>query len=261
MDAAFAGAENLQLAATDAPNLAGLNSTAFMFANAASANPNISNWDTSQITDMSYMFAGATSFDRNIGSWDIASLQDATDMFLGVTLSTANYESLLIGWNAQGVQPNVTFNGGNSAFCSAAAYTAWDNLMASDGWTILDGGQDCPNCNLETVSGSIASVDTRHESCETLVIGPTYLAEDGAAVNLSSGELIGLMPEFFVESGAILDVKVCGQSLCEASEEPMPYGCHSCVDQICDIDPGCCGLVFDQACVDKVNSECGLTCE
>ena len=261
MERAFAGAWHLQITATDVPDFSATVNMSHMFNDAGSVNPDTSNWDTSSVSNTQYMFAGAMSFDRDLGSWDVSALKYAEGMFAGVTLSTANYESLLVGWNKQSVQPNVTFNGGNSTFCSAAAYTAWDNLMASDGWTILDGGQDCPNCKLETVSGTIASGPGTHESCEALVIGPTYLAEDGADINLSSGESILLLPEFLIEQGAVLDVNVCGQSLCEVSDKPMPWGCHSCVDQICEFDSSCCGLAFDQACVDYVNSVCGLTCE
>ena len=114
-----------------------------MFYGASSANPDSSGWDTSAVADMAYMFGYASSFDRDIGSWNVASLEDATAMFNGVTLSTANYESLLIGWNAQQLWPGVVFDGGNSNYCSAEAATARANMIASDGWTITDGGQPC----------------------------------------------------------------------------------------------------------------------
>ena len=35
-------------------------------------------------------------------------------MFTGVKLSTPNYDALLIGWDSQILQSNVTFGGGNS---------------------------------------------------------------------------------------------------------------------------------------------------
>jgi len=50
------------------------------------------------------MFKQATSFDKNLGGWDVTNVTDMTEMFSGVTLSTANYDSLLIGWAAQNVQ-------------------------------------------------------------------------------------------------------------------------------------------------------------
>ena len=100
-------------------------------------------WDTSSVRGMSGMFYAAISFDRDIGSWDVTELRDAINMFDGVTLSTANYESLLIGWNAQTLQAGVIFYGGNSNYCSAEAAAARANMIASDLWIITDGGQSC----------------------------------------------------------------------------------------------------------------------
>jgi len=114
-----------------------------MFFDATSANPDTSGWDTAAVADMRYMFWGATSFDQDIGSWDVTSLKLAWEMFTGVTLSSANYESLLIGWNAQALQSGVTFSGGSSKYCSAAAITARANMVESDAWIITDGGNDC----------------------------------------------------------------------------------------------------------------------
>jgi hypothetical protein len=62
-------------------------------------------------------------------------------MFDSVTLSTANYDALLIGWDAQNLQPNVTFSGGNSQYSAGAATTARTNMTDNDGWIITDGGQ------------------------------------------------------------------------------------------------------------------------
>jgi hypothetical protein len=104
------------------------------------------------------MFDGATSFDRDIGSWDITALTDALDMFTGVTLSIANYESLLVGWNAQALQTGVVFSGGDSTYCSDAATTARANMIALDSWTITDGGKACPP------TGPVSAPDLTPES-------------------------------------------------------------------------------------------------
>jgi len=232
-----------------------------MFAFNYSANPNVSSWDTGAVTDTSRMFQGATSFDQNIGSWVVTALTDAVSMLQGVTLSTANYESLLIGWNDQVLQSGIAFSGGNSSYCSAAAYEARTNMITSDSWGIYDGGQACPNCNDNTISGVTEYFDAAFEACEMLTLGPSFIAADGSSVSLSSGWTIDFLPGFTVETGATLSTKVCGQSLCMTSVYPMPYGCHSCVDQICDIEPTCCELEFDQACLSKVDTVCGLVCE
>jgi len=232
-----------------------------MFRGATSANPDTSSWNTTAVSNMANMFALATSYDQDIGSWDVTALLNATDMFNGVTLSTANYESLLIGWNAQALQPGVNFSGGNSTYCSVAAYEARANMITSDSWTIADAGQACSTCNVNIVSGVTEFFDASHEACEILVVGPSFIAADGSSTSLSSGWAIDLLPGFSVEQGATLTANVCGQSLCMTSVFPMPYGCHSCVTQICDIDPTCCELEFDQACLDKVDTVCNLVCE
>lgn len=100
-------------------------------------NQDISNWDTSKVTNMKRMFLSATGFDQDLGSWDVTSLTDAEDMFNGVTLSPANYDALLIGWDAQVLKPNVSFHGGNSVYCEATVER--QHMIDTDGWTITDG--------------------------------------------------------------------------------------------------------------------------
>jgi hypothetical protein len=72
----------------------------------------------------------------------VTSLTNATDMFDGIALSTANYDALLNGWDAQALNSGVTFSGGNSTYCTGE--TARANMISSDSWTITDGGRDCP---------------------------------------------------------------------------------------------------------------------
>src|SRR5690606_32306956 len=88
----FQGCSNLELNATDTPNL-------------------------SSLTSLDYMFQNVTSFNSNIGNWNVSNVQSMTNMFTGVTLSTANYDALLNGWSSQALQTGVTFDAGNSQYC------------------------------------------------------------------------------------------------------------------------------------------------
>jgi hypothetical protein len=117
------------------------------------------------------------------------------------------------------------------------------------------------SCKINTVSESSEVTDKNHEACEVLIAGPDYTIEDGASVFLSSGREILFGPGFNVEPGASINADVCGQSLCKTSPSPMPEGCHSCVIDICEIDPACCDTAFDQACLDKVATVCNLACK
>jgi len=113
----------------------------YMFYHASAFDQDISGWDTGNVTNMYAMFYYASAFDQDIGGWDVASVTNMAYMFSGVTLSTAHYDSLLIGWAAQSVQTGVTFDAGNSKYTAGGdAEAARTELINTYGWTITDGG-------------------------------------------------------------------------------------------------------------------------
>ena len=116
-------------------------------------------------------------------------------------------------------------------------------------------------CNTNTVQEVTEYAEVTHEACEILLLGPSFVAANGSSVSVNSGWEIDFLPGFLIEKGATLSANVCGLSLCLTSLSPMPDGCHSCVNKICDIDATCCEVDFDQTCLDMVDTECGLVCE
>jgi len=114
-----------------------------MFQSAGSANPDASNWNTASLTDASDMFKLASVAMPDVSGWNVSSLLNAADMFFSITLSDTLYDSILISWAAQSLQPNVVFSAGNSSYCSNFAATSRTNIILSYNWTISDAGQNC----------------------------------------------------------------------------------------------------------------------
>ena len=148
--------------------------------------------------------------------------------------------------------------------------TTWKTNNPSTSNSTTSGGEEALpppppppsfSCNVNTVSGVTEYSVATYEACEILVVGPSFIAGDGATISMSSGWEIDFLPGFIVEQGATLKANVCGQSLCMISDFPMPLGCHSCVDLICASDASCCGVDFDQVCLDMVGSVCSLVCK
>ena len=91
------------------------------------------------------MFENADSFNQDLSKWNVTSLINAAGMFENIGLFPEYYDALLIGWDAQNLQPNVTFDAGYSMYCKGES--ARQHMSApvpnGDGWIISDGGKDC----------------------------------------------------------------------------------------------------------------------
>ena len=85
MARAFKGCSNLEITATDAPDLSQVESMSEMFRGATSFNQDIGDWDVSSVTFMRRMFEGATSFNQDISDWDVSKVTILTSMFQGAT--------------------------------------------------------------------------------------------------------------------------------------------------------------------------------
>ncbi|MEW7278287.1 BspA family leucine-rich repeat surface protein [Aquimarina sp. 2201CG1-2-11] len=93
---AFYGCTNLEIVATDVPDLSNVTSLNQMFRNCVNLqSPDFSNWDTSNITNMGLMFTNARNFNGNISTWDVGNVTDFNSMLIGVTRFNQN----ISGWN------------------------------------------------------------------------------------------------------------------------------------------------------------------
>jgi surface protein len=85
-DGWFYGCSNLQITATDAPDLSGALDATNAFRGCTSlGSPALSHWDTSSITAMDSMFQNATGFTADLRFWCVSSVASYADMCLGAT--------------------------------------------------------------------------------------------------------------------------------------------------------------------------------
>jgi len=126
-----------QLLSWDTSNVTAMN---HMFFNATTFNQPLT-WNVSSVTNMTSMLRSCTAFDQDISAFDINQVSSFNNFMLASTLSTANYDSLLIAWDAQGAMAfSGTVNFGGSQYTSGgAAETARTSLIAKWGG-IVDGG-------------------------------------------------------------------------------------------------------------------------
>ena len=96
---AFNGAANLQVDASDAPNLANVTNLYGMFDGASSVNADFSDWNTSNATTMYRMFNNAISFNGDISTWDTSNVADMSWMFNGAS----QFNGDISGWDTSNV--------------------------------------------------------------------------------------------------------------------------------------------------------------
>ncbi|WP_298515794.1 BspA family leucine-rich repeat surface protein [uncultured Kordia sp.] len=101
MQGAFQGCSNVQLLATDSPDLSLVISTDYMFYGCQNftGHDSMNNWDMSTILSMRQMFSTATNFNANISGWNVS---EVTDMF-GLFLVASSFDQDISGWNVGNV--------------------------------------------------------------------------------------------------------------------------------------------------------------
>ncbi len=176
-------------------NVSNVTNTSSMFYNASSFNQDISEWDVSNVTNMSAMFYNASSFNQDISNWEVPMVTNMINMFDGVILSSANYDAILKSWSTQSLQTGVSFDAGNSQYCTAE--TERQYLIDTYGWTIDDEGKgNTPqidainNINeegsytLPTINGTQLSGDEKYYT-ETGGTGTIYEIRDKISYDAS----------------------------------------------------------------------------
>ena len=88
MAGSFAGCSNMDILATDTPDLSIVSNMDSMFAlcSRLQANSSMNNWDMSNVEILNTMFQGTTIFNQDIGAWDTSNIREMIGMFEGATI-------------------------------------------------------------------------------------------------------------------------------------------------------------------------------
>lgn len=169
----FSNAINMNVTATDVPDLSGLTRLDFMFNNCQSLTGNssfnnwdvtgkglltgmfqdcrifnapVGNWDVSQVWGMARMFSGAKIFNQDITQWDTRNLQQMFGMFS----NTDNFNQPIGNWNVGNVtnlsrafrfaiafnQPLNNWNTSKVQSMGEAFYCAWSFNQPLNHWNL-----------------------------------------------------------------------------------------------------------------------------
>src|SRR5690606_29828968 len=103
----------------------------------------VSNWDVSNVTEMTQMFSRCSSLTTlDVSNWDVSNVTNMSNIFYNTPLNTASYDALLIGWSQlPSLQPNVSFRANLAKYSAGAAADARQYIINTYGWTIVDAGQ------------------------------------------------------------------------------------------------------------------------
>ncbi|MEP1488440.1 MAG: BspA family leucine-rich repeat surface protein [Algibacter sp.] len=141
---AFYGCTNLDVTATDAPDLNAVTDTSGMFWDASSftgEDTDFNSWDVSEITNMEDMFYGASAFNQDLGSWNLVNVTNMDQLFTNSGMDCVNYSATLIGW-AENLDINADIILSSRSY-GVHAEDAVNTLVSEKGWVIPGEAYDC----------------------------------------------------------------------------------------------------------------------
>ena len=129
MNGAFFGCGNMDVTATDVPDLSACQDISDMFCNCTSlvnGNGSISGWQTANVTNMHSMFGGAQAFNQPLSNWNTANVTNMSQMFYRATAFNQP-----LNWNTGNVTNMERMFSGATAFNQPLN---WNTANVTDMW-------------------------------------------------------------------------------------------------------------------------------
>ena len=103
MSYAFAGCQNMNVLATDAPDLSNVTDLSYMFLEVIALTGNLNHWNVSNVTNMEAMFGLATSFNSPLNNWDVSNVENMGLMFA----YAYDFDQNINTWDTSNVQSTM----------------------------------------------------------------------------------------------------------------------------------------------------------
>ena len=195
MERAYRGAANMEVNASDKPDLSGVGSMKEMFYYCSSADPDVSGWDVSTITNMSALFRGMIIANPDVSQWNVSSVTNFSYMFA----ETSNANPDLSGWdtssakymnhmfyNATAANPDVSqwdvskvttfYAMFKKASSTDPNVSGWDTSSATDfGYMFYN----ATAANPDVSAWDTSSVTNLSYICSTVRVSPTPTSDNG----------------------------------------------------------------------------------
>ncbi len=131
---AFFGCSNMNITATDSPDLSNItNLFSAVFYNCSSLNADLGNWDVSNINGMASLFFGATIYQgQGLENWDVSNVTNMSSMF-----RLTNFDNNIGNWQLNSGLTTMDSIFRSGSFPSSANYTdsivGWANYVFTNG--------------------------------------------------------------------------------------------------------------------------------
>ena len=130
----YFGCENLNILASDTPDLSSVTDMTYMFRDCAKLNADLNVWDVSNVANFTGTFQGCTIFNGDISSWDVSS----GSFFSGMFKEASAFNQNIGGWDLGNSSKMM-----NEMFWDAASFNqdinAWDVSKATRMEHMFDG--------------------------------------------------------------------------------------------------------------------------
>jgi surface protein len=128
MEQAFYGCTNLQMSATDVPDLSQVTSMAQMFQGATNFTGDVSKWNVNSITAMNGLFQGASKFNADIVDWDVRNVTNMQNMFN----SASSFNQDLHDWCVTKITSAPSGFATSSPIAGTAKIPTWGKCLKGD---------------------------------------------------------------------------------------------------------------------------------